>query len=106
MRRALRCAAGRDIQFPVQTRVPAVSLGTEYGAWSICPTGLGSDSIIYSVGIGTDISFDLALIERYGVTVHAFDPTPRSIAWLETQSLPARFKWRQIGLAAYDGHLD
>jgi FkbM family methyltransferase len=94
---------GRDIRFSVQTREAAVSLGAEGAAWSICPTGLGRDSIVYSVGIGTDISFDLALIERYGVTVHAFDPTPKSIAWLRTQQLPARFNWRQVGLAAYDG---
>lgn len=80
-----------------------VSLGSEGAAWSICPSGLGRDSVIYSVGIGTDISFDLALIERYGVTVHAFDPTPGSIAWLRAQRLPVRFRWRQVGLAAYDG---
>jgi FkbM family methyltransferase len=104
VRRTLRCAVGRDIQFPVQTREATVSLGIEAAAWSICPQGLGRDSVIYSVGIGTDISFDLALIERYGVRVHAFDPTPGSIAWLETQQLPARFRWRQVGLAAYDGH--
>lgn len=103
LRRTVRCAAGRDIQFPVQTRVPAVSLGTEYGAWSICPAGLGRDSVVYSAGIGTDISFDLALIDHYGVTVHAFDPTPGSIAWLEAQQLPARFTWQPIGIAAYDG---
>jgi FkbM family methyltransferase len=103
VRRAVRCAVGRDIQFPVQTRETTVSLGAEGAAWSVCPGGLGRDSVIYSVGIGTDISFDLALIERYGVTVHAFDPTPGSIAWLEAQTLPARFKWQQVGLAAHDG---
>jgi FkbM family methyltransferase len=103
MCRTVRCAVGRDIQFPVQTRQALVSLGGDGAAWSICPTGLGRDSVVYSVGIGTDISFDLALIERYGVTVHAFDPTPGSIAWLEAQPLPARFKWQQVGLAAYDG---
>jgi FkbM family methyltransferase len=103
VRRAVRCAVGRDIQFPIQIRVPAVTLGTEYGGWSVYPGGFGPDSVVYSAGIGTDISFDLALIERYGVTVHAFDPTPASIVWLEAQQLPARFKWRQVGLAAYDG---
>jgi FkbM family methyltransferase len=64
---------------------------------------LTADAVVYAAGIGTDISFDLALIERYGVSVHAFDPTPASIAWLERQQLPERFAWRQVGLAAYDG---
>jgi FkbM family methyltransferase len=103
LRRIVRCARGLDIQFPVQIDVPVVSLGTEYGAWSICPGRLDRNSVVYSVGIGTDISFDLALIERFGVAVHAFDPTPGSIAWLAAQPLPARFTWHQVGLAAYDG---
>jgi FkbM family methyltransferase len=103
VRRVVRRAAGRDIQFPVQIEVPTATYGTEYGAWSICPRGLGRDSVVYSAGIGTDISFDLALIEHYGVRVHAFDPTPASIAWLEAQRLPDRYTWQQVGLAAYDG---
>lgn len=103
LRLAVRCAVGRDIQFPVQIDVPTARIGTEYGGWSVCPSGLGPDSVVYSAGIGTDISFDLALIERYGVTVHAFDPTPGSIAWLEAQQLPSRFRWQPVGLAAYDG---
>jgi FkbM family methyltransferase len=103
LRRIVRRAAGRDIQFPVQVDVPTAAYGSEYGAWSVCPSGLGRDSVVYSAGIGTDISFDLALIEHYGVRVHAFDPTPASIAWLETQRLPDRYTWQQVGLAAYDG---
>ena len=103
VRRVVRRAAGRDIQFPVQIDVPTVAYGTEYGGWSICPRGLGRESVVYSAGIGTDISFDLALIEHYGMPVHAFDPTPGSIAWLEAQQLPPGFTWQQVGLAAYDG---
>jgi len=34
-------------------------------------------AVVYSLGIGEDISFDLALIEKYGARVHAFDPTPK-----------------------------
>ena len=30
--------------------------------------------MVYSFGVGQDISWDLAMIERFGVTVHAFDP--------------------------------
>lgn len=102
-RRAIRCALGHDIAFPVQIDVPVVPLGSEYGGWSICPRGIGRDSIVYSAGVGTDISFDLELIDRYGVAVHAFDPTPRSIAWLKEQQLPSRFGWSEVGIAAYDG---
>jgi FkbM family methyltransferase len=103
LRRAVRRARGLDIQFPLQIRVPTVRYGSEYGGWAICPRDLTRDSVVYSAGIGTDISFDLALIQAYGVTVHAFDPTPASIAWLESQNLPPEYRWQGIGLAAHDG---
>ncbi len=103
VRHAVRCATGRDIQFPVQTTVPAVRHGSQYGGWWICPLGLGRDSVVYSVGIGTDISFDLSLVETYGVTVYAFDPTPASIAWVKAQQLPTHYKWQKLGVAAHDG---
>lgn len=77
--------------------------GSEYGGWWICPNGISADSVVYSFGIGTDISFDLSLIETYGLTVNAFDPTPASIAWLKAQQLPRQFKWQELGIAAYDG---
>jgi FkbM family methyltransferase len=103
VRRAARCAAGRDIWLARQIAEPAVRLGSEYGGWDVSPRGLGPDAVVYSAGIGTDISFDLALIEAYGVTVHAFDPTPASIAWVKSQPLPQRYHWHEIGLASYDG---
>lgn len=77
--------------------------GSEYGGWSVCPQTISAGSVVYSFGIGTDISFDLSLIDTYGLTVHAFDPTPSSIAWLKTQPLPEGFRWQALGIAAYDG---
>jgi FkbM family methyltransferase len=53
--------------------------------------------------VGRDISFERALIDRYGLTVHAFDPTPLSLDWLKTQELPQRFFLHPFGVAAYDG---
>ncbi|HSZ13704.1 MAG TPA: FkbM family methyltransferase [Solirubrobacteraceae bacterium] len=50
-----------------------VHLGSPYGGWVI-PGGMIEPSwICYSVGAGGDIGFDLDLIERYGITVRAFD---------------------------------
>jgi FkbM family methyltransferase len=103
VRRALRHAVGHDIQFPVQVNVAAERHGSDYGGWWICPLGIDSDSVVYSLGIGTDITFDLSLIAAYGVTVHAFDPTPGSIAYVEGQPLPSRYKWQALGVAADDG---
>ena len=91
------------MQFPVQIALPSVRHGNELAGWWICPQGIARDSVVYSVGIGTDISFDLTLVETYGLTVHAFDPTPASIEWLKAQPLPSGFKWYGFGVAAYDG---
>jgi FkbM family methyltransferase len=53
--------------------------GTAYGGWTI-PCGLlEAGSIVYSGGVGEDTSFDLGVIETYGCTVWAFDPTPRAV---------------------------
>jgi FkbM family methyltransferase len=83
---------------------PDISRVTErHGDWTVCPAGLGPDSVVYSVGIGRDISFDLSLIQRYGMTIHAFDPTPESLAWVRSQSLPPELRVHELGLAGFDG---
>ena len=64
---------------------------------------LDERSVVYSFGVGTDISFDLALIDKFGSTIHAFDPTPKSIEWIKQQSLPKTFVLHEYGLAASDG---
>jgi FkbM family methyltransferase len=77
--------------------------GTRYGGWTICPLDLNSETVIYSFGIGEDISFDLSVIQKFDAQVFAFDPTPKSIEWLKTQTLPPNFHWFDFGLADYDG---
>jgi FkbM family methyltransferase len=104
LRRSVRIAFGRDIQFPIQIDVPLERHGSDCGEWWICPRDVNAQSIVYSLGIGTDITFDVSLIERYGLTLHAFDPTPGSIAFVETQPLPPGFEWHELGVAARDGH--
>lgn len=60
---------------------------------------------MYSFGVGHDIEWDLAMIQKFGVTVHAFDPTPRSINWVRNQRLPERFRFHEYGVADCDGSL-
>lgn len=79
------------------------SLGSAYGGYSLDPLLVRPDSIVYSLGIGEDISFDLALIERFGVNIEAFDPTPKVQNWLAAQSLPPKFHFHSSGIAGHDG---
>lgn len=99
---ALRRFKGRP-RHGVEVDAPSVFLGTDYGGYEILPELVSDDAVVYSVGIGEDISFDLGMIERFGCAVHGFDPTPRSLAWLEKQALPARFHVHPFGLAEFDG---
>jgi FkbM family methyltransferase len=92
-RRQVQCYLARVGGHPV----------THYGEWALCPTGLSAESVVYSFGIGEDISFDLDLIRRYGIRVHAFDPTPASHRWLATQATPDALVVYDYGLADYDG---
>lgn len=78
-------------------------LGSGDGTWCLCPDTIDASSVVYSFGVGYNLSFDRALIARFGVEVHAFDPTPLSIGWIQRQVLPAQLHFHDYGLAAYDG---
>ena len=59
-------------------------LGTIYGGWYIPKDiTLNTDSIIYSAGVGEDISFDLLLSNRYKCNILLIDPTKRAIKHYE-----------------------
>jgi FkbM family methyltransferase len=81
-------------------------IGSDYGGYFLDTAIFPDDPVIYSLGIGFDMSFDLALIEQYGCTVHAFDPTPRVQEWLEGQSLSPQFRFQPLGIADFDGEAD
>jgi FkbM family methyltransferase len=98
-----RCAIGNDIHPRPSAPCNKAALGSGDGRWVICPDRLDSNSVVYSFGVGTDISFDLALIRRFGCAIHAFDPTPLALQWLQTQTLPASFTVHPWGLAGHDG---
>lgn len=78
-------------------------LGNKYGGFYVCPDLLNDTSIVYSFGIGEDISFDNMIIERFGCSVHAFDPTPKSITWIKEQKLPEAFIFNPYGLGTING---
>lgn len=80
--------------------------GARSGVWTVCPEGLGPGSVVYSFGVGDNIAWDLAMIDRFGVEVHAFDPTPPCVDWVRDQRLPPKFHFHPVGLAAHDGSLE
>jgi FkbM family methyltransferase len=80
--------------------------GSDYGGYFLDPSLIPVEPIIYSLGVGEDVSFDLGLIKRFRCTVHAFDPTPKVKLWIESQSLPPEFTFHPVGIADFDGVTD
>jgi len=71
--------------------------------WCICPEGISPSSIVYSLGVGRNISFDIAMIEKYQVQIYAFDPTPLSVEWVKSTPVPEHFHFFDYGIASFDG---
>jgi FkbM family methyltransferase len=103
VKRMLRAAYGKEVWRRVESHCDTLLLGNEGASWCVCPFMLSKASIVYSFGAGEDISFDLELIGHFGLHVHAFDPTPRSIDWIRSQTLPREFIFHPYGVADTDG---
>jgi len=73
------------------------------GAYWVCPNELSSESIVYSVGVGADVSFDIEIVEEHNCTAHAFDPTPEAIECVENTNLPEKFVFHPVGVSSYNG---
>lgn len=82
----------------VEYKCPKKWYGNEYGGFYINDTLLDPESIVYSFGIGQDISFDLEVINNHKCKVYGFDPTPKSISWVKEQQFPENFIFEGIGI--------
>ncbi len=80
--------------------------GNTYGGFYICPDLLDEKSVIYSFGIGEDISFDTAIIKNHGCQVFGFDPTPKSINWVKSQKTNEKFLFYEFGIGSKSGFVD
>lgn len=105
IKRYLKILIGMEVYAKPQVKCPISRLGCDYCYWDINPELLNSNSIIYSLGVGEEISFDLDLIARFGTNVYAFDPTPRSIEWVNRQNTPSEFIMHEYGVAGIDGQI-
>jgi FkbM family methyltransferase len=53
--------------------------GSGYGRWAVRTAGLDAGTVIASFGLGEDVTFELAVAERFGCRIAGFDPTPRAL---------------------------
>ncbi len=77
--------------------------GSEYGGFSILE--MESIELVYSFGLGEDISFSEAIFNKYQPEIWGFAPTPKSIDYINKQSISKnkKFHFEKIGLSDKNG---
>jgi FkbM family methyltransferase len=80
--------------------------GTEYGGWTYDSSSITAKSIVYSVGLGEDTSWDEGIMKRFNLQVWGFDPTPKSIKHVRSNvNLGPNFHFTPEGLGMKKGVL-
>jgi FkbM family methyltransferase len=100
--RVLKGAIGKEHLIGKDIRIRKVRLGQDNADWVVADRLVSCDSIVYSVGIGENISFDLALIERYGCRVYGWDPTPLAVNFIAGLKSTPGFVFMPYGLGVDD----
>lgn len=80
--------------------------GNDYGGFFVASDYVDVNSVVYSIGIGEDISFDTALHEEFGCDIFMYDPTPKSIQWVAAQQLSPSYHFFELGISNKTGTLD
>ncbi len=81
-----------------------LDLGSSYGGWAVPGDLIQPSWICYLVGAGGDVSFDLDLIHRYGVSVRSFDAVEDYVKRAREQAGDEpRFSAHHAAIAAVDG---
>lgn len=68
-------------------KYPFICCGNAYGGFDVVIRENIKNPIVYSFGIGEDLSFSQAVIDQLGAEVYAFDPTPKSIKFVNESKL-------------------
>ena len=73
-------------------------------AWHIYDHGINSESIIYSFGVGNDVSFEKKLILKHGCKIFIYDPSPTGLKTMSMEeNINKNLVYDQIGIAKENG---
>ncbi|MFK7777455.1 MAG: FkbM family methyltransferase [Gimesia sp.] len=97
------CLLGQSPYARVTLNAHKICLGAHDGEWCVAEDLLSEKPVVLSFGIGTDISWDLDMINKYNAEVYAFDPTPISLQWLSKKQLPDNFNVIPLGISDTNG---
>lgn len=106
LKKIKRVVSGKDFFYKTTLHVNNKKIGSDYGGWWIATDGLENKSlVIFSFGLGEDISFDTQMMEKYNCKVFGFDPTPKSIKYIESMNLDKKFSLYKCALSDKNGTL-
>ena len=100
----VRKQSGRKNHPPPQL----VLVGSDYGGWTYDASKLTPKSIVYSIGLGEDTSWDEGIMKKHKLNVWGFDPTPKSLEYVakrEELKVDGLFHLTAEGLATFKGNL-
>lgn len=95
----------KEVYYRPQVAYATKWYGNKNAGFFILPEKINKGSIVYSFGVGEDISFDKDLIRDFNCTVYGFDPTPKSIGFIENQGHIQGFNFYPYGIADHDGSM-
>lgn len=106
IRHLIKLCLRKDIIVRTQINSKTSWFGNKHAGFFVCTDKLNNNSVVYSFGIGEDISFDLELIKHFHCTVYGFDPTPKSIKFIRNKKdLPNNYKLKEYAIYNYDGKI-
>ena len=89
-----------------QIKADLLRLGSDYGGYNVVKDALADNGelIIYSFGVGEDLTFSEAAIKRLQCEVYAFDPTPKAINYVKKHCIYANpgFHFFEYGISDKD----
>lgn len=81
--------------------------GNEYGGFDVFSEPLLSKDniVVYSFGIGEDLSFSEDILKNFSAEIYAFDPTPKAINYVKNSAIcqNAKFHFCDCALSSEDG---
>ena len=83
-------------------------VGTDYGGWAYDSSMLTPESIVYSIGLGEDTSWDEGMMTKHILNVWGFDPTPKSLEYVTRRKelmAGGLFHLTPEGLATFKGNI-
>lgn len=104
----LRVVGGaRGEQYPVNNSISKKWVGNDYGGFFVVTdNSIIKDKeplVVFSFGIGEDISFEKELLTLYDAKIYCFDPTPKSVLFMKKQELTNKIIFIPVALGNFNG---